>query len=134
MYYGIKMKVGSKAIVCMLAFLMLAIPSSAFETAGAQGTRMPSQIEIVISGGFGITITIRNISGENLSGIEWSVELDGLIFFGAYSEGHINPPENETVIRLFPIGIGPVTITISVGNESESANFFIAGPFIFPYF
>lgn len=119
------MKVG-KVIACMLAFSMLAIPVTSIETAG-----MPSQIVITVQGGFGLTITIRNDSGGPLPGTEWSVEMKGLIFSGAYISGTIDPLANEVTMRLFPVGIGPGIMTIRVGNESSSVAFFIMGPFVF---
>jgi len=89
-----------------------------------------NQIEIAIQGGFGITITIKIPEGENVSTIEWSVEMRGLVFFGAYNEGTIIPPANETTIRILPLGIGPGMLVINVGNASASAPFLMFGPFV----
>ena len=120
------MKVG-KAIACVLAFSMLAIPVASVETAG-----MPSQIVITVEGGFGITVTIRNESGGPLSFTEWSVEMKGLIFSGGGASGTFESLSNETTIRLLPVGIGPGILTIRLGNESSfTALFFVVGPFVF---
>jgi len=117
------MKVGG--ILCILLPLMLIMPTTS--GIGEQN----NQIVISIEGGFGITITITNASGGPLPGTEWSVELKGIIFSGASSSGVIDPFANETTIKLFPVGIGPGIMTISVGNESSSVAFFMIGPFVF---
>jgi len=125
------MRVG-KTIACMLAFFMLAIPVASLETAGMHNVSMPSEIVVAIEGGFGVTITIRNESGGPLPFTEWSVEMKGLIFSGGDIGVTIDPPSNETTIRLLPIGIGPGIMTIRLGNDSVfTALFFIVGPFVF---
>ncbi|MEA2053776.1 MAG: hypothetical protein U9O96_01475 [Candidatus Thermoplasmatota archaeon] len=125
------MKVGNKAILCMLVTLLLMVPISACGVSRVQNaSQLQMQIEIEIYGGFGITVVVKNIGEENLTNLDWEIELSGLIFFGVCSEGTIDPLTNETTIRLLPVGIGPGTITISVGDESASATFFIAGPFV----
>ncbi|KAA0002817.1 MAG: hypothetical protein DRN33_00360 [Thermoplasmata archaeon] len=119
------MKIGR--LLCMIVPLMLLLPSF---SGSAEEQSVNSQVMITISGGFGITITITILEGENVSEIEWSVKLIGTVFFGIYVEGVINPPVNETTVRIMPFGIGPGILIINVGNSSVSASIFMAGPFV----
>jgi len=39
-------------------------------------------IKIGISGGFGVTLAIKNTGKEDLLDVKWSVDINGAIFFG----------------------------------------------------
>jgi len=109
----------------MLLPLMLVLPVTA---SGIE--EQNNQIIIAIEGGFGLTITIIIPEGENVSAIKWSVEMRGLVFLGAYNEGTIVPPANETTIRIIPFGIGPGMLVVNVENTSASPPFLMFGPFV----
>jgi len=91
----------------------------------------PSQIQIEISGGFGIRVVVENVGETDLSDLGWSFELNGLIFIGN-TDGTITslPAGNETKIRRFAFGIGRGAIRVTVGDLSKTASFFIIGPFV----
>jgi len=91
----------------------------------------PSQIQIEISGGFGIRVVVENVGETDLSDLGWSFELNGLIFIGN-TDGTITslPAGSETKIRRLAFGIGRGAIRVTVGDLSKTASFFIIGPFV----
>lgn len=89
---------------------------------------------IEIYGGFGITIIVKNIGETDLSNLEWSIATSGIIFLLENKEGVITSlPAGEEVYlyRGFVFGVGPVKITVTVGDISITANFWLFGPLIF---
>lgn len=92
----------------------------------------PPPFSITISGGLGIKIIIGNNGMEEIRNMEWSVEMEGLIFFGATSSGSIDKlsPGEEYMIRMLPFGIGSGRLTIRLGEFSKNIDFFIIGPFV----
>ena len=61
----------------------------------------------------------------------WSIQLDGLLFQGGYTEGEITlQPDTETHLQTRAFGIGPVQITVNVGHNTVYGSCFMIGPFI----
>ncbi|EMR74340.1 hypothetical protein MBGDN05_00734 [Thermoplasmatales archaeon SCGC AB-539-N05] len=68
----------------------------------------------------GLCIIIKNTGDEEAVNVEWSIDIDGLVFIGGHSSGTISsiPPGGEVRVCLgFILGIGPVKITITISAE-----------------
>jgi hypothetical protein len=91
-----------------------------------------SPIPIDISGGKGITVVVTNPFEDELTNLEWSIELNGVIFTYKPRNGIIPliPANSEFKYEIPLIGIGPGAITITIANVSKTVNFFIIGPFV----
>ena len=89
------------------------------------------QTQTEISGGFGLSVVIKNVGETDLYDLRWSFELNGLILI-LNKHGTIAslPAGSETKIRKLAFGIGSGAIRITVGNLSKTASFFIIGPFV----
>lgn len=90
-------------------------------------------VNINIYGGIGISIDIINHIEENLHNLEWSIDLNGLIYTGKTKNGIIEilPANDVYEISIPAIGVGPGTISVTLDNISEDTDFFILGPLVF---
>lgn len=96
-----------------------------------QATAFPA-FSIAISGGFGLKITVTNIGTAEATNLQWSVDLEGLVFIGKHSEGSkdsLKPGESIT-FNVFVLGIGPLTVRISLDGAIMEASGFVVGPFV----
>jgi len=82
-----------------------------------------------VSGGFGMSVTVKNIGGTDASNIAWSIDVNGTVFVGQHSEGIIPslPVGEETSLHTMIIGFGPATVKIAVDGTQVSATCFILG-------
>ncbi len=97
--------------------------------------QLPSAIINVesISGGMGVSATVTNTGTIDGSSIDWSIQLSGLIFMGKETTGTIDTlaAGGETSISSgLVFGIGPTTITVTVGGASKTASAFVLGPLV----
>ncbi len=83
----------------------------------------PPNLQVGISGGIGITVTVENLSPENLSDITWHLKLDGgIILLGAERSGTIDiPAGNEIILRNLLLGFGKPTITFTIAGANFTA-------------
>ena len=90
------------------------------------------QLEIEIQGGIGITVLIKNVGNETLSNLEFSIRVNGFIFFGKAMEGEISslPSGMEIEATAFVMGFGNATVEVRAGEISKKADCFILGPFV----
>ena len=96
----------------------------------------PPSIYLELNGGFGLTLTVRNIGGESLSNLPWSIDLsmvNGSLLFGATSSGTIDalPANEEMSIRVIPFGLAIAEIRVTVADASLSTYAGILGPFTY---
>ena len=87
-----------------------------------------------ISGGIGVSAVIRNPGISDISHVEWSIDIRGLVVIGRHTEGTISvlkPGESVEVNNSLVFGIGPATITVTAGGASKQVQCFVFGPFIF---
>jgi hypothetical protein len=87
-----------------------------------------------LSGGFGISATVKNTDMENVTDIHWSITLDGnMVFFGGYKEGNIpmvEPDETYEIKSGLMLGVGPAEITVNVAGVKKTISCFLLGPFV----
>ena len=79
-------------------------------------------LEISISGGFGIKIKVSNLGLTNLSDEPWNLSvLGGLLFFGRHSTGELDINASEEVtLNAFVFGVGKTTITFSIASQEKT--------------
>jgi hypothetical protein len=88
-----------------------------------------------ITGGLGVTATIKNIGSLEATDLEWSISFDGGTFFGGDNSGTITTlaiGETVEIKSKFLLGFGSTTITINVGGTTETKDakvflFFVIG-------
>jgi len=78
-----------------------------------------------VSGGFGVKAVID--AGD--SNVDWTITVDGTVFFGGEAEGSIDANVEETVKLPFTLGFGKVDITITANEIQEIYSVFALGPF-----
>ena len=96
---------------------------------------MPAPMVTVqsVSGGFGVSAVVANIGTADATDISWSIDLDGLVFVGAHTEGTISSLAaggSETVKAGFVFGLGKATITVTAGGATKTTEGTVLGPFV----
>ncbi len=92
-------------------------------------------VEITISGGIGVSATIKNVGTEDLTNVPWTISLDGsLIFVGKTKSGTIASlaAGESATVKDFVLGFGKTGISAAVGTTETTASgtvllFFIIG-------
>ena len=85
-------------------------------------------IEIEISGGFGVNVIIRNIGVEDVTDLRYNIALDGIILrpLGGTATGIIDIPAGDEVpVQLFVFGFGESEITVTADYAKETVNGFV---------
>ena len=94
-----------------------------------------NNITVSIQGGLGIKIEICNYGNTTLYLVNWSITIDGpLVILGRSISGsiyEISPGVCVTIGTMFIMGIGPINITIQIGDAIVSSNGYLIGPFVF---
>ena len=88
-----------------------------------------------ISGGIGVSASIKNVGTATATDIPWSIDIDGPVFLGSHDEGVItNLAAGESVTVRIPLilGLGDITITVNAGGvqrqeEGKVILFFVTG-------
>jgi len=91
-------------------------------------------LEIIeISSGFGsINAMIQNNGDATAVSIPWSISIDGIVS-NSYTSGVIDSLDAEDIVSVqtaFIVGIGKITITVTVADVSKMIEATIFGPFI----
>jgi len=95
----------------------------------------PPQIDIgAITGGFGVKAVISNIGTVDVTGVNWTISLQGLVFMGKEETGtplDIPANESKTISTGLVLGVGTIGITVTAGNLEKTATAFLFGPLVF---
>ena len=97
------------------------------ETEKNQTFTVESPIILSISGGFGVSVTMKNAGAINLTNVDWTITLDGaLIFFGKIKSGTFDTlaAGEEVVVKDFVVGFGNTGITVNAGASYATAKGF----------
>lgn len=91
-------------------------------------------IEIgTISGGLKITAEITNAGAINGTHINWTITLNGKVFFGQKKSGiilAIAPGASRDISTGMVFGLGQIDITVTVADAEKTATAFLLGPFV----
>jgi len=125
-------------VICMVVVSSLLMSSSPlgennFGSNAVHASSSPGIVIENISGGFGLSITIRNEEDEEAKDVDWSIDIEGMVLFGAHRAGTISsipPGSTELLKNRFICGFGEGNLTVSVENETRKASFYMLGPFI----
>ena len=84
----------------------------------------PPDINITITGGFGISVAIKNLGSSDLTNISWNLSLDGgIIFFGKQKSGITDVKAgDEMVLRSLVFGVGKPTITLTIASSETTVH------------
>jgi photosystem II stability/assembly factor-like uncharacterized protein len=82
----------------------------------------PPEINITITGGFGISATIKNRGTMDLTNVSWDLSLDGgIILFGKQRSGFADIKAGGVVIlKSLVFGVGKTTITLSIASTEKT--------------
>ena len=93
----------------------------------------PIEIES-IRGGIGISATVKNNVSQPLTNILWEISVSGGLIFKTTGMSGTIPSlaaGNQTSIKTgLILGIGRITISVTVGDGTKTATAFLLGPFI----
>ncbi len=82
-------------------------------------------ITIIIKGGLGVSVAIKNTGSTDLAGIDWSINLNGnLIFGGKAKSGTIDAlvVGEQKTFKDFVVGFGKIDITVYAGLNNATAS------------
>jgi hypothetical protein len=85
------------------------------------------------AGVLGFDVAISNAGNAPAEEVAWSIDIDGLVILGSHSEGTIatiNPGETKEISSGLILGLGPVTITVTIGDITLSAAGLLIGPLL----
>jgi hypothetical protein len=105
------------------------------ETEKNQTFSVESPLIMTITGGFGVSVTIKNAGTIDLTNIDWTITLDGnLIFVGTAKSGTIDAlaAGEEVIVKDFVVGLGKTGIVVNAEASTASASgtallFFVIG-------
>jgi photosystem II stability/assembly factor-like uncharacterized protein len=82
----------------------------------------PPNIQITITGGFGIKILIKNLGTTNLTNESWNLSLGGgIILFGKQKTGKIDlNTEDQITLSNLVFGFGKPSITFTIGSFQKT--------------
>jgi hypothetical protein len=84
----------------------------------------PPDINITITGGFGISATIKNRGTVDLTNVSWNLSLDGgIILFGKQKSGAADiKAGSEVILKSLVFGFGKTTITLSIASFEKTVH------------
>lgn len=90
-----------------------------FRTYGTDAT----SLNITISGGIGVAITIKNEGDVNATNVETQIKIIGGIFNGiniTRNDPSVSPlpPGLTSKIKVFPLGFGPISLNVTASAEN----------------
>jgi glucose/arabinose dehydrogenase len=119
----------SIVIVCCLILLIPSMYATGISHFPGKNTTSASnpiiQVE-TIKGGFGISVTLRNLGDTNLTNINWTIQCDGgLLLIGKKAQGTIPIiyREKSEIVKIpFVLGFGKFSITASAQSTEGSSD------------
>ncbi len=91
-----------------------------------------ADVTISLSGGFSAGAAVTNNGDHDLSGLAWSIDIDGTVLYQQRHEGTIATlPAGETasIDTGLVFGLGPAEMTVTAGDSQRTAELFLMGPY-----
>jgi hypothetical protein len=86
-----------------------------------------------ITGGFGLTVQVKNVGAGVANDVNWSISLKGgLVLLGRENSGtllKVMPGFSPKVTTRFVLGLGTVTIHVTASDAEKTATALLLGPF-----
>ena len=98
-----------------------------------KGLVIPQEIQISISGGWGVSARITNNNAGDLSNIRWSMVFEGGMVINPENEGEISmllPGGTVDIHSGFVFGVGFSNLVITVSNWEKIYPVLVLGPFV----
>jgi len=99
-----------------------------------EGGSFPEVVIESVTGGIGITATIKNIGDAPAENFAWSIVSDGLVFLGGEKSGEatLAPGDSMDIKTGFMLGFGDIEVTVTADLATEKVNaklllFFVTG-------
>jgi hypothetical protein len=92
------------------------------------------KLNVTVKGGRGISVVVENQGFVPANAVPWSITLDGgIILFGRSKAGIIPGilPGQNTTLSSSILGLGKVTITVTVGDDEKVVQGFVVLIFVF---
>jgi len=85
-----------------------------------------------IKGGFGVKATVTNTGGGDAENVDWTITFSGPVFIGKEKGGTVTIPAGgtATISSGLVFGIGPASVTVTVGGATKKASCFVLGPLV----
>jgi photosystem II stability/assembly factor-like uncharacterized protein len=82
----------------------------------------PPDINVTITGGFGISATIKNLGSSDLTNASWNLSFEGgIILFGKQKSGITTiKAGNEVTLTYLVFGFGKTTITLTITSSKTT--------------
>ena len=84
----------------------------------------PPDINVTITGGFGIRATIKNLGSSDLTNVSWNLMLDGgIILFGKQKSGIADiKAGSQVILKSLVFGFGKPTITLTIASSETTVH------------
>ena len=84
----------------------------------------PPDINVTITGGFGISATIKNLGSSDLTNVSWNLMLDGgIILFGKQKSGIADiKAGSQVILKSLVFGFGKPTITLTISSSETTVH------------
>ncbi len=128
------MRSSIRGMALVTAGLLCLFPLSMASGAGSARMEEGQDLQISMSGGLGINITVTNIGDHPVENLSWAISLSGLIFGGTSRDSGYDPvlePGESFSTMLLVFGLGPGSLIAEVNDAASSADVWFAGPFVF---
>lgn len=128
------MRSSIRGMALVTAGLLCLFPLSTATSTDSARREAGQDLQISMSGGLGINITVTNIGDHPVENLSWTVSLSGLIFGGISRDSGYDPvlePGESFSTMLLVFGIGPGSLIMEVNDAVSSADVWFVGPFVF---
>jgi hypothetical protein len=85
-----------------------------------------------VAGGFGISVTVKNVGSADGVDMPWTIDLSGAVFIGGSTSGTVDVTAGAeaTFSSGLVFGIGPVDIAVTAGGAATTKSGFVLGPLV----
>lgn len=128
------MRSSIRGMALVTAGLLCLFPLSMVTSTDSARMETGQELQISMSGGLGITVTVTNTGDHPVENLSWTVSLSGLILAGISRDAGYDPvlePGESFSTMLLVFGLGPGSLIVEVNDAASSADVWFVGPFVF---